>query len=161
VAIEIKIQSRSPAKPEGYVFKDLHLDLELQKANIKEEERFLYPPAASNDIKVDTDLAAVRNSVRNIFLTKKGQRFLFPEFGSDLTPFLFEPISDYRGELLGDFIISEIERWEPRVRINKVIVRPDPDNNEYGASIVFSVPELETKEATLQLQFNQNQQTVL
>lgn len=160
MAIEIKIQTPTP-KQTGYTYKDLHLDLTLQKADITEEERFLYPPAASNDIKADMDLAAVRNSIRNIFLTKKGQRFLFPEFGSDLAPFLFEPITDYRSELLGDFIIESIEKWEPRVKINKVYVDPDPDNNEYRASIEFSVPSLGAKETNIQLQFNQTSQTIL
>jgi phage baseplate assembly protein W len=159
VAIAIKLQT-STAKSLDYTFKDLHLDLELQRANIKEEERFLYPPAQGNDIKTDTDLTAVRNSIRNIFLTKKGQRFLFPDFGSDLSVFLFEPISNYRGEVLGEFIVSAIERWEPRVRINRVQIKTNPDENTYEASINFSVPALEMPEATLQLQFNQNTQTI-
>ena len=57
-----------------YIYKDLHLDLVIDGhySNALEQKIEI------NDIKVSYDELAIRNSLRNLFNTKKGQRFLFP-----------------------------------------------------------------------------------
>ena len=52
------------------VYTDLHLDLQISK-NIG----LGLNNVISKDILVDTDLVAIKNSIKNIFTTKKGENF--------------------------------------------------------------------------------------
>jgi phage baseplate assembly protein W len=119
-----------------YVFKDLALDIGIQ--------RFTAPafpqPINSNDIQQSFDLAAIKNSLTNLFNTLPGQRFLFPEYGLDVNQFLFEPITLGNADLIGNIIYSKIEIYEPRVKVVKVYVQADPDNSAYNITIIINVP---------------------
>lgn len=119
-----------------YVYKDLFLDLEIN--------RFVTPgfeqSIPSNDIKTDFDLGAIKNSLLNLFNTLPGQRFLFPEYGLDLYQFLFSPVTVENGELIGNIIFEGIKTYEPRVTPRRVNVAADPDNNQYFISIIIEIP---------------------
>jgi len=93
-----------------------------------------------NDIKVDYDESAIFNSLRNLLTTKPGQRFLFPLYGLDLTQFLFQPITSFNAQLIGDLIVSSIDNFETRVNLLNVQVIPDTDNNTYNITIIVQIP---------------------
>ena len=93
-----------------------------------------------NDIKVDYDESAIFNSLRNLLTTKPGQRFLFPLYGLDLTKFLFQPITTFNAQLIGDLIVSSIDNFETRVNLLNVQVIPDTDNNTYNITIIVQIP---------------------
>ena len=67
-------------KQKQFAFKDLHLDFEKSG----EYNTTLQRKIEGNDIKVDFDENAIRNSLKNLFNTRPGQRFLFPLYGLDL-----------------------------------------------------------------------------
>ena len=61
---------------------------------------------------------AVKQSVRNIVLTNRGERLYKPNLGADIRKLLFENIvTDSDIFLIKDKIKSSIETYEPRVEI--------------------------------------------
>jgi phage baseplate assembly protein W len=105
------------------VYVDLHLDLQSDQ-NIGLGNN----PANSNDILVDTDLEAVKNSIRNIFTTIPGQKVLNPTFGASLDQFLFEPVTELGANVIGNTIRDAINEYEPRVTLLGVYVEMNPQS---------------------------------
>lgn len=122
----------------GYLYKDLSLDI----AQSKIQTPGYNIPTPGADIRASFDLAAITNSLQNLFGTSPGQRFLFPEYGLDLRPFLFSPINEANGNVLGNKIFATISTWEQRVLVKNVEVNLDPDNNQYIINIILEVPLL-------------------
>ena len=119
-----------------YVYKDLSLDL----SQIKIESPGFKQPVPGADIRADFDIGAINNSLTNLFNTLPGQRFLFPEYGLDLYQFLFSPVTEENGDLIGNKIYQGILTYEPRVVPKKVRVVVDPDNNQYIITIMIEIP---------------------
>lgn len=129
----------------GRVFKDLHLDLQFGvPAGIA-----YFDGNTSDDAVADFDEQAIRNSLITLFNTAKGQKILNPEYGSNLQRFLFLPVSNDNGELLGDTVLDSIRRYEPRVIPDKIVVYKDEDNNRYEVDIILTIPAL--KNAAIKL----------
>jgi phage baseplate assembly protein W len=103
------------------VYVDLHLDLTLENTIGLGNN-----PVQSRDILVDTDIQAIKNSIRNIFTTKKGQKLLSPDFGCSLEQYLFEKVSEFGGNIIGNAIHDAIVQYEPRVDIVKIYVETQP-----------------------------------
>jgi phage baseplate assembly protein W len=121
-----------------YIFKDLSLDITQTKI----ETPGYNLPVPGADIRASFDLGAIRNSLQNLFGTTPGQRFLFPEYGLDLKAFLFSPITEANGSVLGNKIYAGISTWEPRVQVKNVQINLDPDNNLYVINIILDIPSL-------------------
>jgi phage baseplate assembly protein W len=127
------------------VYTDLHLDITTAKSIGVGNT-----PSETNDILVDNDLEAIKNSVRNIFSTRKGQKLLTPEFGSSLEQYLFEPITEIYARAIGDDILTSLEKYEPRIEVLKVLVLPNPDQNQYNISVAYRFLEFK-KESVLNI----------
>ena len=82
---------------------------------------------------------AIARSVRNIVFTEPGEKPFDEEFGSRITQSLFENIDDLTGESIKDEIESSINRYEPRVRLIRVVTTPNPDNNAYDVIIAYEI----------------------
>lgn len=121
-----------------FIYKDLSLDI----AQTKLQAPGYRIPVPGADIRASFDAAAITNSLQNLFNTAPGQRFLFPEYGMDLKPYLFNPITEQAGDALGSEIFAAISTWEQRVRVINVIVNLNPDNNEYIINIIIEIPDL-------------------
>jgi phage baseplate assembly protein W len=103
------------------IYVDLHLDLTLEN-NIGLGDNV----TKTRDILVDTDVQAIKNSIRNIFTTKKGQKLLSPDFGFSLEQYLFEKVSEFGGNVIGNAINDAITQYEPRVDVIKIYVETQP-----------------------------------
>lgn len=101
--------------------------------------------AKSNDIIVNTDHDAIKNSIRNIFSTRPGQKLLTPDFGSSLEKYLFEPVTDSLAKIIGNEILNAISTYEPRVDVLNIRVTPQPDLNQYSIQVIYSFLELKTQ----------------
>jgi phage baseplate assembly protein W len=100
----------------NFTYNDLYLDLE-QEIILLNDNR---DAPSGKDLRMSLDEHAIKNSIVNIFNTTPGERFLIPEFGINLRRFLFEPVSDGVARTIGDTILYGLERWEPRIRVDKV-----------------------------------------
>jgi len=119
------------------VYTDLHLDLKAA-LNIGIGDN----PTNTSDILVDNDVEAIKNSLRNIFTTKKGQKILNPDFGVSLEQYLFSPLTNANAKAIGTDIMNGVSKYEPRIKINNIIVNPLYDENQYYIAIYYSLLQL-------------------
>ena len=121
-----------------YVFKDLHLDLQINnsvKAGFKGTR-------AGKDIKISLNEKAIVNSLLNLFNTRPGQRFLFPEYGIDLLKYVFEQATEQNAQVVGDAIHAGINKFETRIKVKRIDVGVEPDLNQYVFDILYDIPLL-------------------
>lgn len=121
-----------------YTFQDLHLDFAQDKTFQTTFGDFV----ETNEIQVDYDDKAIRNSLLNLFNTLPGQRILFPEYGLDFYRYLFEPITLDNARSIGEDIVAAIDKYESRVEVINCNVDPKPDENVYDITLVVSLPVL-------------------
>ena len=82
---------------------------------------------------------AIARSVRNIVLTFPGEKPFNPNFGSRISRSLFENIDNISAITIRDEIENSIRRFEPRVILDDIIVKPDFDNNSFDVLIVYRI----------------------
>ena len=119
-----------------YVYKDLHLDLSKETVYNKQ----IHAKREREDISVDLDTKAIKNSIINLFGTRPGQRFLFPKYGLNLNKYLFEAITDEHARFIGEEIVRAITQFEARVIVINCKVLPHPDDNLYDITLSLQVP---------------------
>lgn len=89
-----------------------------------------------------TTFEQARSNLKNLLLTKKGERVLQPNFGSGLQDLLFEPIDDEFENKLVDTITESVSTWLPYINIEDIDVNmndENKDNNRVGVEIKFKV----------------------
>ena len=75
-----------------------------------------------------TNRDQVLSNLKNLLMTRKGERIMQPEFGTDLQYYLFEPISDentFRETISGE-IRSSINFWMPYVSVSDILIKINP-----------------------------------
>ena len=97
-----------------------------------------------------TTYEQAKSNIKNLLLTKKGERVMQPNFGSGLQELLF----DFNDELLStkieETITTALENWLPYVVVQQINVNQSNDNkdrNTVSITISFNVrnsPELNT-----------------
>lgn len=93
----------------------------------------------TGDVITVTDEDAVKRSLRLILGTRLGETPFFPDFGSRIAAFLFEPISPLTSALLQNEIQDTINAYERRVRIRQVTVTPTSDELGYTITLEFNI----------------------
>ena len=97
-------------------------------------------------------------NLKNLLLTRKGERFYQPLFGSDLLEILFEPnVSELKQEIQ-EIITEPINFWLPYVNIESIdIVTAEDDptlNHVMKISINISINDFETETITFTVDDN-------
>ena len=95
--------------------------------------------AWNNDIKKNTGVKAIKDSLLLIITTSKGSRPFDPRFGCDLNRALFENINPLTVDTLSKNINEAIRNYEPRVKSLDVEVTPQYDDNSIIVTIYFSI----------------------
>lgn len=62
----------------------------------------------------------VRQSIRLILGTRRGERVMRPDFGAGLEDFLFEPLSTTTAALIRHRVETSLVIWEPRIDVTEV-----------------------------------------
>ena len=107
----------------------------------------------TGDVAMSFDEKAVIRSVRNLLLTNVYDRLFQPQIGSGLNKLLFENVDPLTASLLTTEIKNTITNFEPRAKINTIVVTPSVDQNSYNVSISFFIGNNSTPTAvTLLLQ---------
>jgi hypothetical protein len=88
-----------------------------------------------------TTLSQAKDNLRNLILTRKGERLMQPDFGCDIHNVLFEPMVDIENaiELA---VTTAVSQWLPYLNINEIIFDFDDndiDNNRIFLDIKFSL----------------------
>jgi Bacteriophage baseplate protein W len=71
----------------------------------------------------------VEEAIYMILLTPVGQRVMRPEFGCRIHDLIFAPNDATTVGLARYYVQDALGMWEPRIELQEVQVRPDPDNN--------------------------------
>ncbi|MHB1000739.1 MAG: GPW/gp25 family protein [Armatimonadota bacterium] len=71
-----------------------------------------------------SDHAHIHESIRQILGTRRGERFMRPEFGTRLHELVFEQNDRLLYGLIRHEVIEAIDQWEPRVIVSDVVVGP-------------------------------------
>ena len=76
-----------------------------------------------------SDHAHIHESIRQILGTRKGERFMRPDFGTRLHELIFEPNERVLYGLIRHEVMDALDLWEPRVIVTDVLVGPGDDEH--------------------------------
>ena len=82
---------------------------------------------------------AIKANLINYFLTNKGERYLNPNFGSDVRRLLFDNIDQQKLEEVREIIIRDVDLYFPKVIPSKIEVVADPDHNTVTFYMRYSI----------------------
>jgi len=97
------------------------------------------PHPITGDISQVFDENSVKQAVKTLVLTNFFERPFDPTAGSNVTSFLFEPVSPIIEDALESTIKDVIEIHEPRASVDLVKVKYNEDLNSYDVTIEFSI----------------------
>ena len=81
------------------------------------------------NLQLVTDKDAIKQSLRNILLTRQGSRVMNPIFGVGIYEFLFEPISEQTAREIMRRFLQQVSWFEPRITMEgspSVIISENP-----------------------------------
>jgi len=107
------------------LYKDIDLDFKLNPV--------------THDIGLKTDVQAVKQSLKNLFMIQRGEKKFQPNYGSGIRGLLFEPVDYLTGSIVEKEIEFMINNYEPRVKVENITVSASPETNEYEIRLDFFV----------------------
>jgi len=99
---------------------------------------FQVNPITSDIIAVKNETATAR-SVRNLVLTRPGEKFFNPNLGSRVYETLFDNMDDISASIVEDDIRDTIDNYEPRVKLVSVKATPDYQGNAFDVVITYNI----------------------
>ena len=92
-----------------------------------------------------TTIEAVKNNIRNLLSTHKGERYLQPNIGLNLRKFLFEQFTDELRLQIENDILDTIDFWLPFIQVKDLkvgmssVTAGNVNNNKLIISVVFNI----------------------
>ena len=91
-----------------------------------------------------TTIDAVKNNIRNLLYTNKGERYLQPNIGLNLRNVLFEQFTEELRLQVENDILDTFEYWLPFVQVRdlKVCMTPNPNDatkNRLDITVLFNI----------------------
>ena len=92
-----------------------------------------------------TTITAVKNNIKNLLNTHKGERYMQPNIGLDLRKFQFEQFTDELRLQIENDILDTFEFWLPFVQVRDLKVQMSDatagsvNNNKLIISVVFNI----------------------
>lgn len=114
-----------------------------------------FPPRVGPDGRLAYSEGAenVRQNIRVILLTEPRERIMQPEFGGGLRRFLFQPNTAGTHRIIEETIRTALGRWEPRISLEGLDVRPDPEEERRAVATIryrlIATGDTETIELTV------------
>lgn len=107
-----------------------------------------------------TSLTQAKDNLKNLILTKKGERTLNPTFGCDIWKVLFEQMDAGLIETqIENTILDAVSNWLPYLNIDEIIFDYDDndiDNNTIKLDIKFSLISNPNLGESVQITVNNN-----
>jgi phage baseplate assembly protein W len=110
----------------------------------------LFRNPVNNDLGKRTNENSVKEAIKNLILTDKGERLFQPNVGSDAKKMLFSNFTPATTKILEEYVRDTIKTFEPRAELLDVSVIAYPDENALQITIAFSI-ELVEDPVTLDL----------
>jgi len=89
-----------------------------------------------------TTIESVKNNIRLLLKTEKGERLFQPNLGLSLRRFLFQQINEDTNILIENEIVDTFEKWLPFVEIQELDVNTQPinsDRNQIKIKVTFNI----------------------
>jgi phage baseplate assembly protein W len=83
-----------------------------------------------------------KSNLKNLLLTRKGERIMQPNFGSGLHDLLFEQADDQLEQRLEEEITNTVNFWLPYINISEIEVTMTDemkDKNQVDMKVIFTV----------------------
>ena len=93
----------------------------------------------TRDIYTKVDEEAIKNSIRNLVLTKNYERPFHPEIGCQIYSLLFENFTPVTVQVMKKTIFDVINKFEPRATVLEVNIRDKSDDNQIDLDIIFRI----------------------
>lgn len=87
------------------------------------------------DLVLKTNADAVIRAVMTLIQTNHYEVPFHPEVGCNIRKLLFENISDFTARDIKRFIEETINNFEPRAKIQSLVVTPNEDENRYDVRL--------------------------
>jgi phage baseplate assembly protein W len=122
--------------------------------SVTSAESIVYKTLNQSNTSDDTflfNMNAVLQSFYNALNTERGERLFRPEYGASLRSLVLASISESNSMRIKQMLIVEMERWEPRIKVNRQLSRviPKPDINLYEIYLVCEVVGIGNKEVEM------------
>jgi phage baseplate assembly protein W len=107
----------------------------------------------TGDIVVLKNEEAIKQSVKNLVLTKLKERLFRPFLGTNTTTYLFELNTTFSSNSLIEEIETILQTYEPRITLKNISVTVEDDLNEFTVYIEYLIvglpPTVQTVEFLL------------
>jgi len=94
---------------------------------------------STSDVVKKSDEDAVKQSLKNLILTKHYERPFHPELGCQIHSLLFENWDPIIERTMQQTIADLVNKFEPRVRLIQVKIDPKPDENGINITIEYQL----------------------
>jgi phage baseplate assembly protein W len=101
------------------------------------------PHPVTGDLVRRLDDNAIKQSLKNLIMTRNFERPFHSEIGSPIREALFNPLTPMTTMIVRRAIIDLVTNFEPRVRLLDVEVISSPENNSLYVSINFRIVNTE------------------
>jgi phage baseplate assembly protein W len=105
-----------------------------------------------------TTLTQAKDNLKNLILTRKGERLMQPEFGCDVWKVLFEQMDGNTIESsIESSILDAVSIWLPYLNIDTIVFdydENDIDNNRIALDIKFSLVSNKNLSESVQITVN-------
>jgi len=119
------IPTVTPLKKRQSIYADFYKDLTVNPISF--------------DLALKRDEEAIKESLKNLILTDRGERLMQPNIGSDVRASLFENATPVTLKILEERVRDVINNYEPRVSIIDINVTSLYDDNRVQITIYFYV----------------------
>lgn len=102
------------------------------------------PHPVTGDLVRKFDEAAIKQSIKNLIMTRHYERHFHSEIGSPVRELLFDLATPVTALMVRRAIIDLISNFEPRVKLLGVEVIPSEENNAMYVSISFKIVNTES-----------------
>jgi len=93
----------------------------------------------SNDIAIKKDEDAVKESIKNLLLTDRGERLFQPNLGGDIRATLFDNNTPMTIKLLEEKVKAVINNFEPRINLIEVKITTEYNSNKVQIAVYFNL----------------------
>ena len=91
------------------------------------------------NFKISSDATSIEESIDIILRTNLGERVYRPDFGSRLSELSFEPVNSETLLKTRSYVEEALSRWEPRIKLKKVIAEPNSEKNVIKIEIIYQI----------------------
>lgn len=119
------VQIITPQRKKQVLFSDFHKDLTQNPL--------------TEDLAVKTNEEAVKEAIKNLILTDRGERLMQPLLGGNIRAMLFENNTPATIKTIQEMIKETINIYEPRATLLDVIVQSSLDESTIEVGIYFYI----------------------